>query len=124
MCDQVERWAERELEDCNVEGSLKGGGKQTLKPWGEKTKSFQHRLKVKEMKNIKRANWFGRKRKKKKKKKGEAFRILRNQMEKWAERELEDCNVEGSSKGRGEKNIEAFRWENGEFSVQLKEKRN
>ena len=52
-----------------------------MKPSGEKTKSFQPRLKEKELKKIKRANQFGRKRKKKKKK-GEAFRILRIQMEK------------------------------------------
>ena len=37
--------------------------------------------------------------KKKKKEKGEAFRVLRDQIEMWAERELEDCNVEGSLKG-------------------------
>ena len=34
-----------------------------LKPSGEKTKSFQFRLKEKEIKNIKRANRFGRKKK-------------------------------------------------------------
>ena len=60
--DKIERWAERELEDCNVEGSIKGGGKM-LKPSGEKTKSFHFRLKEKEIKNIKRANRFGRKEK-------------------------------------------------------------
>ena len=34
---------------------------------------------------------------------------MRDQIETWAERELEDCNIEGSLKG-GEKNVEAFRY--------------
>ena len=36
--------------------------------------------------------------KRKKKKKRKAFRVLRDQIEMWAERELEDCNIEGSLK--------------------------
>ena len=35
LCDQIETWVEREFEDYNVEGSLKGGKKKkTLKPSG------------------------------------------------------------------------------------------
>ena len=43
---------------------------------------------------------------KKKKKKRKAFRVLRDQIEMWAERELEDCNIEGSLKEK--KKVEAF----------------
>ena len=41
--------------------------------------------------------------KKKEKKKREAFRVLSDQIETWGERELEDCNVEGSLKGEKKK---------------------
>ena len=43
MRDQIETWAERELEDCNIEGSLKGEikKKKTLKLSGEKTESLK-----------------------------------------------------------------------------------
>ena len=52
----------------------------------------------------------------KKKKKRKAFRVLRDQIEMWAERELEDCKIEGSLKGEGKKkSVEAFKWENREF---------
>ena len=35
LCDQIEMWGDREFEDCNVEGSLKGGKrKEKLKPSG------------------------------------------------------------------------------------------
>ena len=33
LSDQIETWGERELEDCNVEGRLKGG---MLKGWKKK----------------------------------------------------------------------------------------
>ena len=36
---------------------------------------------------------------KKKKKNIEAFRVLRDQIETWVDREFEDCNMEGSLKG-------------------------
>ena len=44
---------------------------------------------------------------KNKKKSVEAFRVLRDQIEMWGDREFEDCNMEGSLKG-GKKNVEAF----------------
>ena len=40
---------------------------------------------------------------KKKKKQVEAFRVLRDQIEMWGDREFEDCNVEGSLKGKKKK---------------------
>ena len=40
---------------------------------------------------------------KKKKKQVEAFRVLRDQIETWGDREFEDCNVEGSLKGKKKK---------------------
>ena len=44
-----------------------------------------------------------------KKKKVESFKVLRDQMETWGDREFEDCNVEGGLKGgREKKNVEAF----------------
>ena len=45
---------------------------------------------------------------KKKKKKVESFRVLRDQIEMWGDREFEDCNVDGSLKGGRKKNVEAF----------------
>ena len=47
---------------------------------------------------------------KKKKKQVEAFRVLRDQIETWGDREFEDCNVEGSLKGKKKKKVEAFRY--------------
>ena len=63
---------------------------------------------------MKRASWFGREKKKKKK---EAFKVLRDQIETWAEREVEDCNIEGSSKGGKKKALKpsGIAWEKREF---------
>ena len=66
----------------------------TIKP---KPKPFQFSLKEKEIKNIKRSSQF------EKKKRGSVQGFV------WAERELEDCNVEGSLK-EGGKNDEAFKY--------------
>ena len=54
----------------------------------------------------------------KKKRKKEAFKVLRDQIETWAEREVEDCNVEGSLKGGKKKKALkplGIAWENREF---------
>ena len=51
----------------------------------------------------------------KKKKKRKAFRVLRDQIEMWAERELEDCNMEGSLKGEKKLKALGIAWENREF---------
>ena len=63
--DQIERFAKRELEDCNIVVCLKGGEKKKkmLKPSAEKTERFHFSLKEKEIENINRASWFGRKKK-------------------------------------------------------------
>ena len=34
LCDQIEMWADSECEECNVEGSLKGGKKEKKKRKG------------------------------------------------------------------------------------------
>ena len=50
---------------------------------------------------------------KKEKKNVEAFIVLRDQIETWGDRELEDCNVEGSLRKKKKKksdNVEAFRY--------------
>ena len=46
------------------------------------------------------------------KKRGEAFKVLCDQIETWVEREFEDCNIEGSLKGgkKKKKNVKAFRY--------------
>ena len=52
----------------------------------------------------------------KKKKQVEAFRVLRDQIEMWGDREFEDCNVEGSLKGKKKKlKPSGTAWENREF---------
>ena len=55
---------------------------------------------------------------KKKKKQVEAFRVLRDQIEMWGDREFEDCNVEGSLKGKKKKkgwSLQVLREKNREF---------
>ena len=50
---------------------------------------------------------------KEEKKNVEAFKVLRDQIETWGDRELEDCNVEGSLRKKKKKkphNVEAFRY--------------